>query len=79
MYIKPEDCPSTHGGAGYSFGSYWEGEDIVCGLCGTRIHNPVPTGYMVIKLSLFRRIFFKEKEKTKPTYPDFIRRNTSMM
>jgi hypothetical protein len=37
-------CPSTHGGAGYVVGTYWDGTALICGLCGTRIDNPPPTG-----------------------------------
>ena len=37
-------CNSTHGASGYAAGSYWDGFDIVCGHCGTRIVNPRPTG-----------------------------------
>lgn len=33
--IKPENCPSTHGAAGYAPGSYVrEDGKVVCGLCG---------------------------------------------
>lgn len=38
------DCPSTHGGAGYASDSYWDGDAIICGLCGKRIEDPLPTG-----------------------------------
>ena len=34
----------THGGSGYAAGSYWDGDDIICGACGDRIKNPRPTG-----------------------------------
>ena len=54
--IKPKDCRSTHGAAGYLAGSYWENGAIVCIACGTRIENPRPTGY----------------RQGVPTYPDFI-------
>ena len=37
-------CGSTHGEAGYTLGSYWDGDVIVCGVCGARIGNPLPTG-----------------------------------
>jgi len=37
-------CLSTHGGAGYAPGSYWDGDVIVCGQCGARIENPTSTG-----------------------------------
>jgi len=34
--IKPENCPSTHGAAGYALGSYIRSDGkVVCGLCGT--------------------------------------------
>ena len=38
------ECLSTHGGSGYAPGSYWDGDDIICGACGQRIKNPPPTG-----------------------------------
>jgi hypothetical protein len=37
-------CYSTHGGSGYTLGSYMDGEDVICGECGFRIKNPPPTG-----------------------------------
>jgi len=37
-------CLSTHGGSGYAPGSYWDGGAIICGVCGARIENPMPTG-----------------------------------
>ena len=54
--VKPRKCLSTHGGAGYSLGDYWDNGAIVCGACGTRIESPHPTGG-------FNGI---------PTYPSFI-------
>jgi len=42
--VKPSNCLSTHGGSGYAPGSYWNGNAIVCGFCGTKIENPPPTG-----------------------------------
>ena len=42
--LPPSECLSTHGGAGYASGSYFDGDDIICGWCGTRIKNPEPTG-----------------------------------
>jgi len=34
--IKPENCPSTHGCAGYAIGSYVRSDGkVVCGICGT--------------------------------------------
>jgi len=54
--VKPEECLSTHGGSGYSSGSYWDNGAIVCGSCGTRIKQPKATsGFM-----------------EQPIYPDFI-------
>jgi len=44
QYIVEYKCLSTHGGAGYATGSYWDGDDIICGACGERIKNPTPTG-----------------------------------
>jgi len=37
--IKPGDCLSTHGGAGYCIGDYFDGDKIVCCLCGA-VLNP---------------------------------------
>lgn len=34
--LGDEVCPSTHGGAGWALGSYREGDEMVCGLCGGR-------------------------------------------
>lgn len=34
-------CLSTHGGAGYTAGSYWDGDEIVCP-CGARFPEGVP-------------------------------------
>lgn len=53
---KGQACPSTHGGAGYCGGDYWDNGVIVCSFCGTRIKNPNPTGGY----------------KDTPTYPSFI-------
>ena len=47
MDKKTEWCRSTHGGAGYAPGSYWDGDVIICGWCGARIENPAPTGSYV--------------------------------
>ena len=55
--LKPSQCMSTHGGAGYSIGSFWDNGAIVCGACGTRRENPPPTG----------------GHNGIPTYPSFIR------
>ena len=54
--VKPSKCLSTHGGAGYSIGDFWDNGAIVCGGCGTRIVNPHPTG----------------SKNGIPTYPVFI-------
>jgi hypothetical protein len=43
LKLKPEECLSTHM-AGFMYGSYWDGYDIICGACGSRIKNPFPTG-----------------------------------
>jgi hypothetical protein len=33
---KPENCPSTHGGAGYAIGDYIDKDGhVVCCLCGS--------------------------------------------
>lgn len=37
-------CPSTHGGSGYASGTYWDGDQLVCGICGEIIESPIPTG-----------------------------------
>jgi len=55
--FKSNKCPSTHGGGGYTMGSYWDNGAIVCILCGTRIENPPPTGGY----------------NGHPTYPSFIK------
>lgn len=39
------ECFSTHGGSGYAPGSYMDGEAVVCGACGLRIEDPMPTGW----------------------------------
>lgn len=40
---KPEDCLSTHGGAGYVLGSFIDEEgNVVCGLCGGLCNNCYP-------------------------------------
>jgi hypothetical protein len=43
--IDPKDCLSTHGGSGYAPGSFMDGDSIICGMCGTKIENPPPTGF----------------------------------
>jgi hypothetical protein len=56
----PRPCLSTHGGAGYAPGSYWKVPDtIVCGICGTEIYQPHPTG-------------FQEMYPSKPLSPGFL-------
>jgi hypothetical protein len=42
--LSTKPCPSTHGLDGYALGSYWDGDDIICGYCGTRIKNPIAFG-----------------------------------
>ena len=42
--IDPKECLSTHGGSGYAPGSFMDGDAIICGMCGTRIEKPHPTG-----------------------------------
>ena len=63
-------CISTHGAAGYANGSYWDGFDIICGLCGYRIKNPYPTGSRIIYKKGLLGLFDKGHEI--PTWPDFI-------
>ena len=50
--IDPSKCPSFHGGAGYTMGDYWDGDAIVCCLCGTRIEDPNPTSRTITHYSL---------------------------
>ena len=58
------------------YGSYWDGDAIVCRGCGTRIEDPRPTGYQIqyarpsllVKLLNWPR---KEVDRT-PTWPDWI-------
>ena len=67
----PNKCVSTHGAAGYAQGSYWDGDDIICGWCGERIKNPPPTGGSVVPLPGFwNRLFGRTKEV--PKWPDWI-------
>jgi hypothetical protein len=66
-------CNSTHGGGGYSYGSYWDRYDIVC-LCGAKIINPCPTGSYT-KYYSFRENFIKwliRDSKTEPQWPEWI-------
>ena len=42
--LIPEECPSTHGGAGYAPDSRYENGTIICGLCGLVIKKPRPIG-----------------------------------
>lgn len=44
FFYSPKNCPSTHGGSGYAPGSYMVDGHIICGICGTKIENPPPTG-----------------------------------
>ena len=68
MSIK---CLSTHGGAGYAPGSYWDGYDIVCGECGERIVNPIPTGSRIVYYGGFLGLFQKAREE--PKWPSWLR------
>lgn len=63
-------CISTHGGAGYSSGDYWDSYDIICGACGTRITNPRPTGGRTVYKKGWRGLF--DKGRQEPTWPEFI-------
>lgn len=74
---EAQPCLSTHGGAGYAYGTYWDGGALVCGLCGTRIENPPPTGYRTVYRSLPSVwwkpwTWFREEAIQIPTWPDFI-------
>jgi len=70
--IDPKDCLSTHGGSGYAPGSYWDGDDIICGICGHRIENPAPTGGRMVKAKGLFGIL-KRKEEV-PTWPSWIKK-----
>lgn len=37
--VKPSECLSTHGAAGFAAGSYIENGYVVCAACGTKINN----------------------------------------
>ena len=64
-------CPSTHGGSGYADGSYWDGDAIVCGICGYRIENPAPTGGRFVRAEGFIDRLLGRGEWV-DTYPDFV-------
>ncbi len=64
--IKQEDCISTHGGSGYSYGDYWDGYDIICGFCGFRITNPPCHSWNDRPLPFLQA--FKNWIKGKPTF-----------
>lgn len=66
-------CLSTHGGAGYTIGDYWDGDEIVCVLCGQHIKNPRPTSYRIIEPGILGYIFRGERKKLIPDYPVFLR------
>jgi len=69
--VKPEDCPSTHGGSGYASGSLRDGNDIICGLCGYRITNALPRGYNEVWVwddSLLGKLHIKGHYIRKPNY-----------
>jgi hypothetical protein len=65
------NCNSTHGGAGYASGSYWDGEDIICGECGYRITNPRPTGGRIIYKKGIRG-WWGQIDHVEPRWPSFI-------
>jgi hypothetical protein len=69
-------CPSTHGGAGYSVGTYWDGTALICGLCGARIENPQPTGSREIYRSTVvwwkPWTWLRQEMITTALWPDFI-------
>lgn len=66
----PATCSSTHGGAGYWPGSYWDGDAIVCGGCGVRIENPPPTGQKRVRARGLRGLFGGYRYV--PTWPEWI-------
>lgn len=73
--ITPYKCLSTHGPSGYAMGSYWDGDDIICGQCGARITNPLPTGgtsEWVWDEGLLGRLHLKGHYIERPTWPSFI-------
>ena len=74
-------CLSTHGLSGYAPGSYRDGNAIICGMCGERIENPMPTGTRRIEYSLrealsnwqtFKAYLINEPKAVVPTFPDWI-------
>ena len=65
-------CPSTHGGAGYAEGSYWDDGAIVCGICKYRIENPHPTGGRWVPAEGFIDRLLGRGEWVHDCYPDFI-------
>ena len=65
------NCPSTHGGSGYAVGSRWDGENIICGICGEKITNPYPTGYEWVRDDGWRGWLFG-RGHMEPKWPDFI-------
>jgi len=74
-------CPSTHGGGGYAVGSYWDGDVIVCGICGYRIENPPPTGGHYVydnatfwpnPLRWLHDVVFGGRMREVPHWPSFI-------
>lgn len=64
-------CNSTHGGAGYAYGSYWDGDVIVCGSCGYRIENPSPTGGKWVREKGWRG-WLLNRGHWEPTWPDWL-------
>ena len=65
-------CPSSHGGGGYAIGSYWDGDDIICGCCGYRIANPPPTGGRWIRANGFWQGQILGKGHWEPKWPDWL-------
>jgi hypothetical protein len=73
--MKTGVCFSTHGGAGYASGSYWDGTAIVCGACGARIENPRPTGSKMIWVwdeSIWGKLHLKGHWIDVPKFPEWI-------
>lgn len=65
-------CLSTHGGSGYAAGSYWDGDVVVCGICGYRIEKPRPTGGRWVPATGFIDRL-RGRGEWIGVYPDFIK------
>ena len=71
-------CPSSHGGGGYACGSRWDGDAIVCGICGYRIENPPRTGGRLMRRLKQNRHWWERflrltrEDYWEPTWPGWI-------